>query len=77
MVLIKIIWRDAFDHDEVGWVSKEQMEHIIETDCVVQSVGWLYHEDDKYLTIVGDHEGETFSRATRIPVGMIISKTHL
>jgi hypothetical protein len=72
MDLLHITWRDAFDHDEVGWITKEQMDRLLSLDAVVESVGFKYHEDDKYITIVGDHEGDSFSRATRIPKGMII-----
>jgi hypothetical protein len=77
MELLFIEWRDAFDHDEVGWLSKEDMQEILEQEAVVESVGWLYDENDRYITIVGDYEGETVSRPTRIPVKWITQRITL
>jgi hypothetical protein len=79
MELIFVEWRDAYDHDEVGWLKKEAIDKIMEADALMQSVGWLYHEDDRYVTIVGDYEkgADNYSRITRIPVGMITQRIPL
>ena len=79
MELLFIEWRDAFDHDQVGWLTKEELDKILPTDALMQSIGWLYHEDERYLTLVADYEknGDNFSRATRIPIGMITQRLTL
>lgn len=79
MQLLFIEWRDAFDHDTTGWLSKEDMDKLIPQDALMQSVGWLYHEDEKFVTLIGDYEkdDETYSRATRIPVKMITQRIPL
>jgi hypothetical protein len=74
MDLIKVTWRDAFDHDETGWTHKDDLLKVLQRDVLVESVGFEYHQDEKYLTLVGDYEGDDFSRITRIPVGMILKR---
>ena len=75
MQLYFIEWRDAYDPEKTGWLTKEDVDKIISEDALIQSVGWLYHEDDTYITIVGDYQLDgDVSRPTRIPKGMVTQR---
>jgi len=73
MKLERVIWMDAGSDDEdSGWLKPE---HIEDTDILVQSVGWIAKETDKYLTLAMDlcSDGSTNTRG-RIPKGMIVDR---
>ncbi len=67
-----ITWFDAANDAEDGW---KAVDDIIDEDTVVQSVGWVVKETERYITVAMDlcADGDTHGRG-RIPKGMVTAR---
>ena len=74
---VLIIWRDAADPDSPkAWYTDEEVDSFTAEEVMVRSSGWVKSETSKYITLVSDFipngDGSfTWSRPTKIPVGMV------
>ncbi len=71
-----IKWIDAFVIDK--WASEEDMEEEFKTGLLIDSIGFLFKENDNYISLI-----QSFGTNKRIdcmlciPKGCIIEKTKL
>ncbi len=74
MRIVKIQWTDAVTSAEPGWTTKEDaMVSATTKPPEMTSVGFVLHENDKWISLsdsVGDDE---FGQVTKIPKVIIIS----
>jgi hypothetical protein len=74
MKIVKIQWTDAVTSAEPGWTTKDDaMASAISEPPQMTSVGFVLHENNKWISLsdsVGDDE---FGQVTKIPKAMIIS----
>ena len=60
MKLVKVTWFDTNETSDSGWLSLDEVKK--NKPCKVASVGWLFNEDEKFITIAADidaHENES------------------
>ncbi|MEK7113028.1 MAG: hypothetical protein AAB875_06985 [Patescibacteria group bacterium] len=78
--LVYIKWEDAFHQEPCQWENNKGIKAFIEdTDFIVESVGWIVHEDKRMITIspMRSLRLNSWSHLQRIPIGTIIKKRGL
>lgn len=71
-----IIWRDAFNPANNGWMDESGIDNFLEdTDFMVCNLGWVIHESKEMVTIASMiSKQDAVSHIQRIPTGCIISR---
>lgn len=70
-----IRWEDAYRAD--SWHSKEEMVEKFNRGFEVVSVGFLFEESDRYISLLQNIEGENVSGMINIPISAIREKSKL
>lgn len=50
MTLVRILWRDAYDHKAGDWIAAADEFTVIE-DCIIETVGHVVGETDLFVAI--------------------------
>ena len=71
--IVKVTWLDTNENSVGGWIEKEDLDKS--KVCSVDSLGWLYLENDEFIVILADKdthdEDDLFDRSQVIPRGVI------
>ena len=71
-----VTWQDIASHFGGGWFPAEGVGKLETATCY--SVGWVVHENRKYITLVADRSylagGESYGHDTVIPKAVIINR---
>lgn len=70
-----IQWRDAHVPD-IGWHSRDQLQDEFDQEFIINSVGFVFDENDKYIALVqnADQDNEKLSNMISIPRDCIIKR---
>ena len=69
--MVVCTWLDA--ETDGGWHDRDEIDatkHTTPTTC--QTMGFLLHNDDKVVTLVGSINEYEYGEVTKIPKGMVI-----
>ncbi len=78
--VIFIKWRDAFRPASCTWRDKMSLiKFLKDEDFIIETVGWLVHEDDYFLTVCLSKSGNNnqWEHIERIPTGCVIERKYL
>jgi hypothetical protein len=78
MIIVEIRWQDAETYGDNGWTPMEEAKTNAEkAPPVMNSVGYLMYEDHNYIAITDSIGPEETGHITKIPKGMILSRSNL
>jgi|19_taG_2_1085344.scaffolds.fasta_scaffold07289_7 hypothetical protein len=78
MRIVKIHWTDAVTSAEPGWTTKDEaMASAICEPPSMTSVGFVLHENNKWISISDSIGDDEFGQVTKIPKVMIMSLVDL
>lgn len=74
----RIVWIDAYHPTRCGWDEEDDIKSFTQDKGFeVQNVGFVLHEDDRYLTVssmIAPSDDPRYSHIERIPIGTILSR---
>ena len=72
MKVVKVFWSDAQDHPD-KWVNAAAAAAFGQVTCIIESVGFLVSDTEKYVTLAGDFDisDDNYGRVTKIPKGWV------
>ena len=53
--LLEVLWADCYSHCEQPWYSRADLEKAASGDAEIFTVGYLFKEDDRNLTLTMSH----------------------
>jgi hypothetical protein len=77
--LLKILWVDAASPAECRWRRADEVTEWSEGVAIIETVGYLVHEDDQAVTLSSQVSGYDvlFDHLQRIPRGVIVERHRL
>jgi hypothetical protein len=71
--IVLVTWLDTNENSVGGWITKDELEKS--QLCIVDSLGWLYKENDEFIVILADKDADnsddTYGRSQVIPKAVI------
>ena len=73
MRMVLVTWLDTNENSVGGWIEKDDLDKS--EVCSVDSLGWLYKENDELVVILADKDthdkDDIYGRSQVIPKGVI------
>ena len=73
MRMVLVTWLDTNENTVGGWIEKDDLDKS--EVCSVDSLGWLYKENDELIVILADKDthdkDDIYGRSQVIPKGVI------
>jgi len=73
MKMVLVTWLDTNENSVGGWIEKADLDKS--EVCSVDSLGWLYKENDELIVILADKDthdkDDIYGRSQVIPKGVI------
>jgi hypothetical protein len=73
MRMVLVTWLDTNENSVGGWIEKDDLDKS--EVCSVDSLGWLYKENDELIVILADKDthdkDDIYGRSQVIPKGVI------
>ena len=73
MRMVLVTWLDTNENSVGGWIEKADLDKS--EVCSVDSLGWLYKENDEFIVILADKDthdkDDIYGRSQVIPKGVI------
>ena len=73
MRMVLVTWLDTNENSVRGWIEKADLDKT--EVCSVDSLGWLYKENDELIVILADKDthdkDDIYGRSQVIPKGVI------
>ena len=73
MRMVLVTWLDTNENSVGGWIEKADLDKS--EVCSVDSLGWLYKENDELIVILADKDthdkDDIYGRSQAIPKGVI------
>ncbi len=71
-ILVRVSWIDSYSRDTGNWIDIDELEEQPEL-AVCESVGWLFHDTDKLITLVAHYAGDQIGGDITISKDAIVS----
>ena len=76
--IVKVTWKDAEEHGDVGWNSlKEQLRYAKKPCPVMHSVGYEVYRDDDHISLLSSIGEKECSSIEKIPIAFILKVSTL
>jgi len=70
--IVEVLWRDAVEIGDYAWNDLEEILEQAKSPCpLVRSVGYLVHDGESHISLIGGFHDEQAGRVELIPKGCI------